>query len=129
MQCSQQKKDGQQCQSQAMRSGRFCWLHDPTVPPETKRKAQSRGGRNNAVKAQSPLPTLQEATPRAVISMLVSTINEVRTGQIDIRIANCLGFLSGHLTRIYETSELEERLIKLEKDVTERLSAKHPRTP
>lgn len=109
-----------------MRSGRFCWLHDPNVSQTAKREAQARGGSGNAPKVQSPLPPLREATPKAIIEMLVATINEVRAGEIDIRIANCVGFLSGHLVRIYEVSELEERLAKLEKDVTEQSTIKRP---
>lgn len=129
MRCSQQKTNGEQCQSRAMRSGRFCWLHDPNVSQAAKREAQARGGSGNAPKVHIPLPPLREATPRAIIEMLVATINEVRAGEIDIRIANCVGFLSGHLVRIYEASELEERLAKLEKDAAEQSTTKRPRTP
>lgn len=129
MRCSHQKSNGDNCKSQSIRTGRFCWLHDPSVPQEAKRKAQARGGSNNAVKTLISLPPLLGATPKAILEMLVTTINEVRAGEIDIRVANCVGFLSGHLVRIYEISEMEERLAGLERDVAERLTAKDSHTP
>jgi len=50
----------------------------------------------------------------------VDTINRVRDGTLDIRVANCLGFLSDKLMRALEVSDLEERFDKLEQLVGEK---------
>jgi len=46
--------------------------------------------------------------------LLADTINRVRKGQLDPKIASTIGYLAGVLLRSIEVSELEERTRSLE---------------
>lgn len=48
------------------------------------------------------------------IALLVQTINQVRKGEIDPRIANSVGFLANILIRAAEQERLETRIKQLE---------------
>lgn len=53
----------------------------------------------------------------AVIQEVASagcTINQVRLGELDPKLANCVGYLSGVLLRALEANQLEERISDLE---------------
>jgi hypothetical protein len=54
--------------------------------------------------------------------LLADTINKVRSGKMDTKIANCIVYLSGHMVKIFEVkifeiSNIEKRLDKLEEMV------------
>jgi hypothetical protein len=49
--------------------------------------------------------------------LLADTINKVRSGKMDTKTANCIGYLSGHMVKIFEISNIERRLDKLEEMV------------
>jgi hypothetical protein len=94
----------------------YCYLHNPDVDQETKREAQARGGRGNAhrnVLAEAP-PQINLSSVADVVTFLSRTINELRAGLIDTRVANGIGYLSGHLVKAMEVSELEKRVEALE---------------
>jgi len=52
-----------------------------------------------------------------IVRLLESTINDVRTGRVDVRIANSVTYLSGVLRQVMEQEFLEKRLDSLEKHV------------
>ena len=51
---------------------------------------------------------------REVSNLLAESINQLRRGQLDPRIANALGYLAGTLLNALQKGELEERLSKIE---------------
>lgn len=65
-----------------------------TLPPQTP---------NHAIKSAQD-----------VVSLLSESVSQVRRGEIDPRIANAIGYLSGMILKAREQSELEERLNNLE---------------
>ena len=52
--------------------------------------------------------------------MLGETINQVRRGELDPRVANAVGYLAAHLLKTLERTELEERITDLEAIVARR---------
>jgi len=62
--------------------------------------------------ADLPVKRLQTATE--VVELLGETINQVRRGEIDLRVSNAIGYLSGILLSAIEKSSYEERLAALE---------------
>ncbi|MFH1374362.1 MAG: hypothetical protein ABII79_11250 [bacterium] len=52
-----------------------------------------------------------------VVKLLSVTINQVRRGEIDPRIANSVGYLSGIILRAREQGDIEERLTQIEQIV------------
>jgi len=90
-------------------------MHDPEISKEEKRAIQSKGGKTSYKTRQSFLRALSLKDSKDVVVLLEDTINRTRNGSIEARIANCLGFLSGHLLRALELSEMEKRLEEIEK--------------
>lgn len=111
MQCHFTKSDGQPCGGYSMTGSDYCFLHNPAIPDEEKRLAQTRGGANRAVlTVAEPLPQVRLETPSDAVMLLADTINRVRAGELDVRIANCIGVLSGHLIKALEVSQLKDKI-------------------
>ena len=54
------------------------------------------------------------------MSLLGDTINRTRTGELDPRVANSVGYLCGILLRAFEVNNVEDRLAILETAVGNR---------
>lgn len=120
MQCSFIKQDGTQCNANAMRGLDFCYTHNPDISDKEKREAKQRGGQNRAVAISEPLPVLPIAEPNDAVLLIADTINRVRAGELDIRVANCLGFLSDKLLKAFEVSKLNDRVEIIERVILEK---------
>ncbi len=92
----------------------FCYLHNPVVGLKTKQEARARGGRKNGAHVSNPLPAMKLHSPQNVVLLLEDTINRVRDGEMDLKAANCLGYLAGHLAKAIELSVMEVRIRELE---------------
>ena len=114
MQCKKIKTNRNQCKGNAMLNGQFCYFHNPAIPEDQKQQNRASGGRQNAIAIAEPLTPIPLQNTADVVSLLASTINEVRAGRMEVRMANCLGVLSGHLIKAFEISDLEKRLEGLE---------------
>jgi hypothetical protein len=66
------------------------------------------------------LPDLPLDEPNDAINLLIDTIKRVRAGELDIKTANCLGFLSDKLLRAYEVAKLNDKVEFIERTVLER---------
>jgi len=119
MQCSFIKPDGTQCNANAMSGLDYCYTHNPDISDEEKREAKQRGGQNRAVAISEPLPPLAIAEPNDAVLLIVDTINRVRAGELDIRVANCLGFLTDKLLKAFEVSKLNDRVEIIERVILE----------
>lgn len=112
MKCEFIKDTNSKCEANAMLNSTLCFTHNPET--EGARKiAVSKGG-STPKKNYKPLPVLAITDVRSVTSLLTTTISEVRAGEIDIRVANCIGYLSGILVKAFEISDLEKRVQKIE---------------
>jgi hypothetical protein len=120
MQCSFIKPDGTQCNANAMSGLNYCYTHNPDISNEEKREAKQRGGQNRAVAISEPLPLLKIAEPNDAVLLIVDTINRVRAGELDIRVANCLGFLTDKLLKAFEISKLNDRVEIIERVILEK---------
>ena len=120
MQCSFIKPDGTQCNANAMSGLDYCYTHNPDISNEEKREAKQRGGQNRAVAISEPLPLLKITEPNDAVLLIVDTINRVRAGELDIRVANCLGFLTDKLLKAFEISKLNDRVEIIERVILEK---------
>jgi hypothetical protein len=116
MQCTHIKPDGSRCRATALPGRDKCVFHDPSQARRT-----AAGRRRGGVRRNRPLRTLPEDTPDLplktagdVAAALGSTINAVRRGQLDARIANSIGVLAGVLLKALSAGDLEERVALLE---------------
>src|SRR6266849_9732457 len=121
--CKARKPDGSSCQAAALPASNFCFFHDPSMAAE-RREAQALGGRQNRMKTlAADAPDVNVEDCQGVVRLMSATINQVRKGQIDPRVANAVGYLANVLTRAVELGELERRIAELEALVKCRIQA------
>ena len=112
--CAATKGDGTACGAAALPGSQFCFFHDP-AKAAARRKAQSAGGQANrmaTLPADAPDVTVEDGAD--VVKLLGATINQVRRGEIDPRVANAVGYLSNIVLSATGQRELESRLAELE---------------
>ena len=122
MQCKFIKLNNQQCEANAMEDNDFCFLHNPYISEEEKKGMQSKGGKANKIAIKEPLEALEIKDTKDVIFLISDTINRVRAGQMDTKIANCIFYGSGQLIKALETSEIQEKLELVNALILERKS-------
>ena len=110
--CSHARADGRPCGGFAVGGSRFCFAHDPDRAT-ARDEARRRGGRAGRV------TTLPESSVRVrslgdVLSLVEESINDVRAGRVDVRVANAVGYLANIAIRAIEQGDLAERLAALE---------------
>jgi hypothetical protein len=57
---------------------------------------------------------LRAVTPVELVDLLCTTIDDVRTGAIDPKVANAVGYLAGVIVKIQQYDALVERLSAIE---------------
>lgn len=117
MKCQFIKTDNTECKANAMKDAEFCYLHNPKIDEEEKHSFQSKGGKANRHTLQVPLEPMKVKNPSDVVVLLEDTINKVRAGELDLRTANCIGYLSGHITKALEIADIEKRVEMIERAV------------
>jgi len=113
--CRATRADGAACSGTARADG-YCFAHSPELA-ERRAAGRRAGGKERSRKAVVlPAGTADLAlqTVADVVKMLATTINEVRRGQLDAKVGNCLGVLAGVLLRALAGDEVERRLLALE---------------
>lgn len=118
--CQFKKPDGTQCEAWAMRNSNYCFLHNPDISEEEKKAIQSKGGQANKIKVSEPLLPIKINQGKDVVLLLEDTINQVRAGEMDLKVANCIGYLAGHLIRAFEVSDLQNKVEMIERLILER---------
>jgi len=110
MKCGFIKDDGTKCEAHAITGSSFCYFHNPDISDQEKREAQSNGGKSKALMLKEPLPEIPLVKPNDAVLLIADTISRVRAGTLDIRTANCLGFLTDKLLKAFEVSQLNGRV-------------------
>jgi hypothetical protein len=112
--CIARKPDGTNCKSSALPGSNFCFFHDPTKAAE-RREAQALGGRQNRIKTlDATAPDVKIEDCGDVVALISETINQLRKGMVDPRVANSVGYLANVLIKAFEQDELETRIERLE---------------
>ena len=110
--CQAATKAGRQCAAPTVRGGLYGALHND---PERAAQLGRKGGANNRKVYegdQREIPPPQNA--RDVKNLLAETMAEIRAGKMDPKLGTTLGYLGTSLLKAIETSDIEERLEKLE---------------
>lgn len=97
-----------------MTSSQYCYTHNPDIAEEEKQQGRIRGGEVKVIAIDKPLLPVKINTSRDITTLLEKTINEVRTGELDPRIANTIGYLAGVMLKAQETTEVGDRLSKIQ---------------
>ncbi len=110
--CAHIKADKKPCGGYAVTGSRYCFAHDPAQA--TKRQdAQRKGGEAGRV-ATLPESSLSVRKMSDVLELMETTINDVRTGRLDVKIANAVGYLANVSVKVIQQTDIEARLEALE---------------
>jgi len=115
--CRHVKEDGMPCRAKTRPGVDYCFFHDPDRAEERAAAREAGGRARKAAVLPEDTPRRPVKTAGDVIDLLSETINQVRTGALDPRVGNCVGYLSGIVLKAAEQGELEERLAALEATV------------
>jgi len=94
-QCEFVKPNGVRCRANARTAAAHCWFHDPKLARERLR-ARKRGGIARSHRAATLPPDAPQrslGTVADVLGLLEEAANEVRTGGLEPKLANCVGYL------------------------------------
>ena len=108
--------NGKRCKAHARTNDRFCFFHSPETV-HARNKARRAGGiaRSGKAKVLPPDgPPKQLRNPTEVSEFLSETINQVRVGKIDPRVANAIGYLTSVHLKALEQGPMLERLARIE---------------
>ena len=115
MKCNYIKKGGEGCNAHAVKGSNYCFFH-ARGQKEKHIEATKRGGKTPK-KVFEPLVPVNISKQKDIVELLTTTICEVRGGRVDVRIANCIGYLSAHLLKAMEVSDITERIEKIEEAI------------
>jgi hypothetical protein len=133
--CQFQKKDGTICGANAQLGNDLCVFHDPLRKSDGDRARRAGGlARSKPAVLAMDVPDAPLGTFKDVSNLLAESLSQVRHGQLDPRIANAVGYLSGILLKALEQGAVEERLLKIEAalgldDTSEKEGKKHDANP
>jgi hypothetical protein len=118
--CEGVKAGGGRCSSRRIAGSSYCFFHDPDMEAERK-AAQSAGGQKNRMAVlPSSTPDAELRNAEDASKVLAETINQVRRGEIDPKIANSVGYLIGLFVKVKQDVDVERRLAALESALQER---------
>jgi hypothetical protein len=116
--CEHLKGDGQRCEASALGGSRWCFFHDPAKAEQRTAARRAGGTATRAIVLPADAPNVMIESAADVRRLLAETISQVRRGDLDPRVANCVGYLAGQVLTAFEKDELEQRIAQLERRVT-----------
>ena len=112
MQCQKEKRDGSRCGARALSGKKHCALH---ADPSRAAVLGSKGGRRRTVYKPEDLKKFPAPKNAADLrDLLAESIIEIRTGRMDPKMANALGYIGASYLRAIEVSDLEAKLEHLQ---------------
>jgi hypothetical protein len=112
--CAAVKRNAERCRTAALSGSDFCYFHDPAIAAERRDSQASGGSRHRIRTLDSTAPDVQIERCADVVVLVTQTINQVRKGAIDPRIANAVGYLANVVIKAFEREDLETRIERLE---------------
>jgi len=104
--CSYISKIGSRCHADPELGKRYCFFHDPDrkkKQAEARRQGGEARSQESETEIEIPLPPDLSAVPLRkasdVVELTLQAINQLRGGEIDLRTANAIGYLTSLLLR------------------------------
>lgn len=110
--CGYVHPSGRPCGGFAVSGSDRCFAHAPEQA-EKRAAARRRGGQAGKV-AVLPSSDVPVRSLGDVVGLVEATINDVRCGRVDVRVANAVGVLANVAIKAIQQGELERRLEALE---------------
>lgn len=113
--CEFRKKNGELCGADAQTGKSLCVFHDPARESEGRRARQAGGISRSRLAVVLPTDTPDHplGNTTEVSALLSDSINRLRRGQLDPRVANSMGYLASVLLKALD-QRLEDRVAHLE---------------
>ena len=99
--CEFRKKNGERCRADAQTGKSLCVFHDPARVSEGRRARQAGGISRSRLALVLPTDTPDHSLGNTtdVSAFLSDSINRLRRGQLDPRVANSMGYLTSVVLR------------------------------
>ena len=110
--CAHVHPSGRPCGGYAVTGSPNCFAHAPEQA-DKRAEARRRGGRAGKA-AVLPASDLSVRSLGDVVGLVEATINDVRCGRVDVRVANAIGVLANVAIKAIQQGELERGLAALE---------------
>lgn len=117
--CQAANANGAPCQAAPLDGETFCFFHHPDRTDE-RQAARRTGGQQGRLRVPDGVSDMRLERVEDVTRLLAETINHVRTGRLDVRVGNTVGYLAGVLLKALEQGDMEQRLTALEQAVQHR---------
>ena len=111
-QCTHIKTNETRCRGYALAGSTYCFAHDPAQATK-RREAQQKGGEAGRA-ATLPESELSVLKMSDVLELMETTINDVRAGRLDVKVANAIGYLANVSVKVIQQTDIESRLEALE---------------
>ena len=110
--CAYIHQGGRTCGGFAVTDSRFCFAHAPeqTAKRDAARRRGGQAGQGTTLAESS----ISVRSLGDVLVLVEATINDVRAGRVDVRVANAVGYLANVAIKAIEQSDLAVRLEALE---------------
>ena len=112
MNCKYTLSTATQCRAKSMKSTSFCFRHNPDMKARAT-QASHMGGSNRAANVAFS-DNLQLTTTEDIDHLLAKVIQGVWKGEIPIKVAGTIGFLSRCWIEAHEKGNIEKRILLLE---------------
>ena len=114
MGCQFVKPSGEQCKAKALDNDEFCFFHSKNEEVvQSRKQAASKGGRSNKKVEYMQGPIKINSTSE-IIDLYEKTVNDLRTGKIDIRRANSIAYICNSMLKAFEQRDVLAKLQTLE---------------
>jgi len=110
--CAQTRANGERCGGFAVIGSAYCFAHDP-AQAEKRDDARRRGGEAGRIEPLGE-SSISLRSLGDVLGLVELTINDVRAGRVDVKVANAVGYLANVAMKAIEGSDLEARLEAIE---------------
>jgi len=121
--CKATTKAGRQCKVDALKGSDFCAFHDPDKA-DAFRNGRVKGGQTGKLATLATIKpwrgqagdvdVLRSVTGVELVNLLCDTIDDVRTGKVDPKVGNAIGYLAGTIIKIQQFDALVDRLGAIE---------------
>lgn len=121
------KENGEQCNSIPMKNSAFCYFHNPEMEAERLESKRNGGKKKVIVVSENVNSKLLNNLPfklrnaKQISKFYELLINETLAGNLDLRVSTGLSYILSGLLKSLELSEMEERIINIEKLLNERI--------
>jgi hypothetical protein len=125
--CKFVKKSGEICNAIQMKNSDFCYFHSPETEEERKQNIRNGGKKKVIVVSENVNSKLLNNLPfklrnaKQVSRFYELLINETLAGNLDLRYSTGISYILSGLLKSLELSEMEERIINIEKLLNERI--------